>query len=153
MTKVKPGDGNFTKPVPTLEDIYERELVKKRHNCTDVICLLLFVVFCTVQVALSLLIYIKGGDPSSIILPHDSSGNVCQGSTPYLFYFNLYACASVSAAVTSCPSPTICVTSCPSQNLFYLIDSQRQILFNSYCIQTRLQSYYSNNVPSSVNYF
>jgi hypothetical protein len=41
------------KQPPTLQDIYERELVSKRHNCTDVICLLIFIVFGIVQAVLS----------------------------------------------------------------------------------------------------
>ena len=48
------------KPPPTLQDIYERELVSKRHNCTDVICLLIFIVFGLAQAALSVFIFIKG---------------------------------------------------------------------------------------------
>ncbi len=84
-------------------------------------------------------------------MPRDSSGNQCTGSTPNLFYFNLLSCLSVSALVSSCPSPTICVNSCPTQNLFYLIDSQRSILFNNYCQQSQLQSYFNNQVPTSVD--
>ena len=47
-------------PPPTLKDVYERELVTKRHNCTDVICLIIFIVCCVAQLALSILIYVKG---------------------------------------------------------------------------------------------
>ena len=147
MTKVAASD----KPQPTLKDIYDKELVAKRHNCTDILCLVLFLVFGLVQAVMSLVIFIKGGDPSNIILPHDSSGNKCTGSTPNLFYFNLAACVSVSALVGSCPSPTICVTSCPNTNLFYLIDNHRSILLNNYCSQSQLKSYFSNNVPTTVD--
>ena len=152
MVKVKPEDGNFEKPQPTMSEIYERDLVKKRHNCTDIICLCLFLLFCAVQVALSLLIYIKGGDPAQFIYPHDSSGNTCSGATPYLFYFNLYACVSVSALVTSCSSPTVCVATCPSENLFYLVPSQLNTLLG-YCDQTALKKFYNNNVPSTVCFY
>ena len=121
------------KPQPSLQDIYERDLVSKRHRCTDIIFLILFLVFGLVQFVLSMIIFINGGDPRNILLPHDSNGNMCQGAKPNLFYFNLAACLSVSALVTSCATPSICVASCPTKNLFYLIDSQRSTLYNSYC--------------------
>jgi hypothetical protein len=53
------------KPAPSLQDIYDRELVSKRHNCTDIICLILFIVFIFVQVIMSLVVFIKGGSPAS----------------------------------------------------------------------------------------
>jgi solute carrier family 44 (choline transporter-like protein), member 2/4/5 len=145
--KVAPSD----KPQPTLQDVYEKELVSKRHNCTDIICLLIFFIFGLIQIVMSLVVFIKGGDPQNVIRPHDSSGNICSGSTPNLFYFNLPSCLSVSALVSSCPSPTICVSSCPAQNLFYMIDSQRSVLYPTYCDQNALNSYYSNQAPTSVS--
>ena len=57
-----------SKPTPSLQDIYDRELVSKRHNCTDIICLILFIVFIVVQVVMSLVVFIKGGSPASISL-------------------------------------------------------------------------------------
>ena len=120
---VKVGDKLLTKSAPKLKDIYEQELVKKRHNCTDVICLLLFIIFGLVQIALSLVVFLRGGDPRDLLLPHDSSSNTCKGSTPNLFYFNLASCVSVGALAGTCPSPTICVNECPNQNLYYLIES------------------------------
>ena len=137
------------KPKPTLKDIYERELVKKRHSCTDIICLILFLIFGLVQAALSILIFANGGDPRNILLPHDSNGNICQGSKPNLFYFNLAACLSVSALVTSCNTPSICVASCPTNNLFYMIDSQRSTLYTSYCTTDNSNA---ASIPSALSY-
>jgi len=140
-----------TSTPPTIKDIYEKELVSKRHNCTDIICLLIFFIFVLVQVVMSIVVFVKGGDPQNVIRPHDSAGNICSGAKSNLFFFNLPSCLSVSALVSSCPSPTICVSSCPSQNLFYLVDSQRSVLYPAYCDQTALNSYYSNAAPSSVS--
>jgi hypothetical protein len=150
---VKVGDKAFLKPQTkqTIEDVYERELVKKRHNCTDIICLLIFIIFGLAQVGLSLLVFLKGGDPRNLFLPHDSSGNLCAGSKPNLFFFNLASCVSITALSGICPSPTICVQSCPKDNLFYMIDSQRQILFNNYCLKSKLNDYFSGSVPSSID--
>jgi solute carrier family 44 (choline transporter-like protein), member 2/4/5 len=143
-------DINENKPV-TLQDVYERELVSKRHNCTDIICLLIFIVFGIGQVILSIVIFTRGGNPQNVLLPHDSAGNVCSGSTSNLFYFNLAACLSVSSLVGSCPTTTSCVSNCPNQNLFYLIESQRNVLLSDYCLKSKLNSYYNNKVPSSID--
>ena len=140
-------DGQFT-----VQDIYENELHKDRHRCTDVICLIIFFLFGLVQVTMSVVLFVKVGNPLKILMPHDSSGNVCSGSTSNLFYFNLVSCLNVNALIGVCPSPTVCVSSCPSQNLFYLIDSHRSILLNNYCNKNQLVAYYQpNSVPSQVD--
>jgi solute carrier family 44 (choline transporter-like protein), member 2/4/5 len=135
----------------TLQDAYERDIAKKRHNCTDVLCLIIFILFGIVQLLLTLVVFIKGGDPRTFLLPHDSSGNVCTGSTPNLFYFNMAACLNVNALISSCPTPTICVNTCPSNNLFYMIDSQRSTLFSNYCDSTKLLNYFNSQLPISID--
>jgi hypothetical protein len=100
-----------------------------------------------IQVALSLIIYIQGGDPRNLINPHDSEGNMCTGDTPNLFFFNLAECVGVDALVTGCSSPTLCVPSCPRNNLYYLIDSHRATLYSQYCIESSLFSYYNDSPP------
>lgn len=145
---VEPDDG---KPKPTMEEIYKKELVSKRHNCTDIICLVLFIVLCLIQISVAIIIFIKGGDPANVLLPHDSSGNACKGDTPYLFYFNLYDCASISAALTTCSSPTVCINTCPTENLFYGITEDRSSLLK-YCNQPKLSARYSGNIPSTVSF-
>ncbi len=148
--QVKPNrdnDGQFT-----VQDIYENELHKNRHNCTDVFCLLIFFLFGLIQVIMSVVLFVKVGNPLNILMPHDSNGNICSGSKSNLFYFNLVSCLNVNALIGVCPSPTVCISSCPSENLFYLIDSHRSILFNNYCNRNQLISYYQpNNVPSQVD--
>lgn len=150
---VKVGDKAFMRPQTqqTIEDVYEKELVKKRHNCTDILCLLIFIIFGLIQIGLSLLVFLKGGDPRNLFLPHDSSGNLCTGSTPNLFFFNLASCVSISALSGTCPSPTICVQTCPKDNLFFMIDSHRQILLNNYCLKSKLNNYFSGSVPSNID--
>jgi hypothetical protein len=151
MVKNKVGDKAFQRALPTLEDVYERELVKKRHNCTDVLCLLIFLIFGLIQIGLSILMFFRSGDPRNLFLPRDSSGGLCTGSTPNLFYFNLASCVSITALSGTCPSPTLCVQNCPSQNLFYLIDSHRSILLNNFCQKSKLNDYFNGNVPSSID--
>jgi len=55
--KVEPVDA---KPKPTMEEIYQKELVSKRHNCTDIICIIIFIVLCLIQIGISILIFVKG---------------------------------------------------------------------------------------------
>jgi hypothetical protein len=133
-----------------IHDHFVNDIQKKRHNCTDIICLILFIIFVLIQVILSLIIYIQGGDPRNLVLPHDSNGNLCTDPTPNLFYFNLAECVGVNALVAGCSSPTKCVASCPNDNLYYLIDSHRSVLYSKYCIQSSLSSYYSGNPPAST---
>lgn len=156
MPKVNPTEmdkAQFEQNITPLDkdDYYKKEIVEKRHNCTDVICLFIFLIFIIVQVILSILIYIHGGDPSNILKPHDSEGNICTGDTPNLFYFNLAKCVNVDALVTGCSSPTICVKKCPSDNYYFEIDSHRTYL-QDYCIQKKLSQYFQPaQVPATID--
>jgi hypothetical protein len=131
-----------------IHDHFVNDIHKKRHNCTDIICLVLFLIFLLVQVVLSLIIYIQGGDPRNLVLPHDSNGNLCTDPTSSLFYFNLADCAGINALVAGCASSTKCVASCPTENLYYMIESHRAILYSKYCIQSSLSAYYNGNPPT-----
>jgi hypothetical protein len=145
---------NFTKlpPIPAKKkDFYEEEIKKKRHSCTDVICLLLFIIFILAQIALSVLIYVFGSDPKNLLYPHDSNGKLCSDSTPFLLYFNLAECLNINSILGTCTTSTVCVPQCPSQNLFYLISSHRNTLLKNYCNNAYLSIYFNGNVPSSVS--
>ena len=53
------------------------------------------------------------GDPEKLLYPTDSLGNVCGvgefSDRPYLFFFDLVACANIGASVVSagCPTPQV----------------------------------------------
>lgn len=154
MVKIEPannGDTNTMSNEDRVRDMYEKELVKKRHNCTDIICLLLFLVFIAVQIALSILIYVNAGDPKNLLLPHDSNGELCTSPKENLLYHNLLECLSPTVLVSGCSSVSVCVASCPDQNLFYPIDSHRAILYSTYCSRSLLNNYYNGAPPSSIN--
>ena len=144
---------DFTKlpPIPNAKrkDYYEDEIKSKRHTCTDVICLILFLVFVCAQIALSVLIYTYGSNPKNVLLPHDSNGQLCTGSTPYLFFFNLADCLNTNSLLKECPTTKLCVSQCPQENLFYIIPSHRSILFQNYCNQAYLSMYFSGNIPAA----
>ena len=152
MTRVVASDASPRLTIVGMEDIYRKEIVAKRHNCTDVICLLIFGIFVIAQIILSIVIYVIGGDPTQLLLPYNSDGDMCTGSTPNLFYFNLAECMSISALVTSCTSTSICLANCPPRTLFYMLDADRTLLYSSYCSRPALAAYFGNasSVPTSV---
>ncbi|XP_063226689.1 choline transporter-like 2 isoform X2 [Bacillus rossius redtenbacheri] len=90
----------------------------KRRSCTDVICLLLFLVFLACWGFVAYLAF-RNGDPSRLLKPTDSRGRKCgldQGveDKPYLFFFDLTKCVHIDVLATGCPTPQVCVATCPS---------------------------------------
>ena len=68
-----------------------------------------------------------------MVLPHDSEGRICgktEGFTdkPYLFFFDLTRCISVTTVLTGCPTKQICVSECPQVNAYRKIPSQRNVI-------------------------
>lgn len=72
-----------------------------------------------------------------MVLPHDSEGRVC-GKTegyedkPYLFFFDLTRCISVTTVITGCSTKQICVKECPQENAYKKIPSQVDVI-NKFC--------------------
>lgn len=126
-----------------IYDAHSSDILAKRRSCTDIICLLLFIVFIVVQVGVSILAYLSG-DPRQLILPHDSNGAICTSPNNNLFYFNLLSCLNINALLTGCPTTQICVSSCPSQNLYYVIADHRTTLLQNYCVSSSLISKYGS---------
>ena len=46
------------------------------RSCTDVLCMLLFAIFMSIMIAISIYAYVKG-DPVKILTKYDSNGNMC----------------------------------------------------------------------------
>jgi len=92
-----------------LEELRDGPL--KDRKCTDVLFLLVFLVFFTSMVVVGFLGFSKG-DPDLLIYPYDSAGFQCgRPSTPtndfnYLYYVN----------PDSDDKTTVCVKFCPSSN-------------------------------------
>ncbi len=56
-------------------------------------------------------------------MPHDSDGLLCGKSKgvedkPYLFFFDLTRCISITSAITGCSTKQICVKECPQKNSY-----------------------------------
>merc|ERR1712013_352591 len=91
----------------------------KRRSCTDVICLLLFLVFLGGWGAVAFL-GIRGGDISKVIYPTDSQGNICgkgeMVDRKSLLMFDLTQCLNPAILVTGCLTTHVCVNQCPQEN-------------------------------------
>ena len=53
------------------------DINKSNRSCTDLLCILLFIIF---SIVMSVIVYTKGGDMKQIINAVDYQGNLCQGS-------------------------------------------------------------------------
>ncbi|KAK2157275.1 hypothetical protein LSH36_194g05083 [Paralvinella palmiformis] len=91
----------------------------KNRSCTDVICLILYVI-CFIGFLLVGIWAFTKGDPRLLLYPTDSNGNLCgygaYSNRPNVFFFDLIDCYRVGPAVLSqgCPTPQVCVESCPT---------------------------------------
>lgn len=89
----------------------------KHRSCTDVCCLILFILFLASWGFVAYFAY-RNGDPEKFILPRDSDGHICgQDRTardkPNLFFFDLTECLVPEVVLDGCKTPHVCVASCP----------------------------------------
>ncbi|KAJ8921441.1 hypothetical protein NQ315_003059 [Exocentrus adspersus] len=94
----------------------------KRRSCTDVICLLLFLVFVACWVGIGAYAYING-DPATLLVPKDSSGSRCGVDShvqdkKYLFFFDLTKCLDPTVPFVGCKTTQVCVSQCPTTAYF-----------------------------------
>lgn len=97
----------------------------KSRGCTDVICCIVYLAFIGFWFAIGAVAF-QNGDPTKILLPTDSSGNLCGAGLnidkPYLMYFDVTKCTSLDGLVTSnlqCPTYQTCVATCPDSYWSY----------------------------------
>uniref|UniRef100_A0A1W7RAS8 Choline transporter-like protein n=1 Tax=Hadrurus spadix TaxID=141984 RepID=A0A1W7RAS8_9SCOR len=98
-------DPNFSGPI-------------KNRSCTDVLCLLIFVIFLIGWAVLAGYGF-KYGDPDTLIDPTDSHGDVCgrgkHKDRKFLYFFNLLECIKFTSVLSGCPTPQVCVHHCPNE--------------------------------------
>lgn len=91
--------------------------ITKNRSCTDVLCILLFLVFAGGWIGVGIL-GLLGGDPEQLVYPSNSRGEICgrgeHEDKPYVLFHDPTKCLSLSA-IFGCPTPQICVESCPDQ--------------------------------------
>ncbi|KAL4709780.1 hypothetical protein ACJJTC_001234 [Scirpophaga incertulas] len=102
---------------------YDPDFQGPIHNrsCTDVIWLLLFILFLG---AWGFVGYysMNNGDVRTILAPIDTEGRRC-GLTSgledkkYLLFFNIARCLQPGTPITGCPTPQVCVKECPTSTV------------------------------------
>ncbi|CAF1177067.1 unnamed protein product [Adineta steineri] len=94
----------------------------KQRHCTDIFCLILFLIFIVIYIFISILAISKS-QPISFVHSSDSFGNLCGQDKfefqPYQFYFDISKCLTDGAFSFICPTTKICVSSCPTQYTHY----------------------------------
>ena len=96
----------------------------KQRHCTDILCLILFIIFIIIYGFISILA-ISQGNPTGLIQPSDSLGNLCGQndftSQPYQLYFDITKCLTDGGLSFVCPTTKLCVSSCPSNYTDYQV--------------------------------
>ena len=86
----------------------------EKRSCTDVLCLLLLVIFCLVWFGVAIYAFSQG-NPFQLIYPSNSEGEICGrpgasfADKPNLLFFDLTRCIKISAALGGCATPQVCV--------------------------------------------
>ncbi|XP_075150087.1 choline transporter-like 2 [Haematobia irritans] len=106
----------------THERNYKAPLWRKR-SCTDVPCLLVFLVFLGAWVFIAQYA-LRNGDLNKLVVPTDSFNKKCGIDSgvldkKYLFFFNLDKCLDPLVPITGCPTPQICVSQCPKETFIW----------------------------------
>ncbi|KAH1020841.1 hypothetical protein HUJ04_010436 [Dendroctonus ponderosae] len=123
----------------------------KNRSCTDVICLLIFIVFVVLWAVIGIWGF-RNGDPNTLLVPKDSSGLRCGldeevKSYKYLFFFDLTECLAASTPFTGCSTKQVCVESCPNAT-FYYETSSKNLQALPYCnYKVRTTAYDENECP------
>jgi hypothetical protein len=68
------------------------QILKRKHNCTDVICLFIFLIIIFIQIALAVYAFVMAPNPIDLLKPIDSEGKRCLNGEK-LLYFDLISCA------------------------------------------------------------
>ncbi|XP_065916775.1 choline transporter-like protein 2 [Dysidea avara] len=111
---------------------FKGPVISKKRWPTDVPCLLLFLVFLGLMLAVGIYSWVEG-HPQRLINPVDSKGRICGVDDgvehkPNLLFFDLSECIYVQtsqvkriwesdeAKLFACPTTQVCVDSCPGRN-------------------------------------
>jgi len=101
----------------------------KSRSCTDVLCVLLFLVFVAGWAGVGIIGF-QAGNPEQLVYPSNSEGEICgRGShdgKPNLLFHDLTKCLSLAAAF-GCPTPQVCVKNCPQETTSMYAYAQAKI--------------------------
>lgn len=93
---------------------------RRNRSCTDIICLLFFIIAMVAWIIIGKYAY-QHGDLDRLLVPADSDGRRCGLDSdvkkkPFLFFFDLTKCANISVLIDGCSTTQICVEECPLEN-------------------------------------
>ncbi|XP_064552988.1 choline transporter-like 2 [Drosophila montana] len=96
---------------------------QRDRSCTDVPCLILFVLFLGGWAFIAHYA-IRMGDLNKLMAPTDMYNQKCGIDSSvldkeYLFFFNLDQCIDPLVPITGCKTPQVCVKSCPTQTFVW----------------------------------
>ncbi|XP_017039014.1 choline transporter-like 2 [Drosophila ficusphila] len=105
---------------------YDRNFTGPRQrdrSCTDIPCLLLFVLF-LVGWGFIAQYAIKNGDLNKLLVPTDSFNRKCGLDSGVLnkqnlFFFDMNQCIDPIVPLTGCPTPQVCVETCPRETFVW----------------------------------
>ncbi|EDX14807.1 choline transporter-like 2 [Drosophila simulans] len=105
---------------------YDRNFTGPRQrdrSCTDVPCLLLFVLFLGGWAFIAQYA-IKNGDLNKLLVPTDSFNRKCGMDSGVLnkenlFFFDLNRCIDPIVPITGCDTPQVCVETCPRETFVW----------------------------------
>ncbi|XP_045469357.1 choline transporter-like 2 isoform X2 [Harmonia axyridis] len=108
--------GKYGQPIPHDPD-FNGPL--KYRSCTDVVFLMLFIVFIGCWIGIALYAF-GNGNTSAVLAPKDSNGLRCGvddvvQNKKYLFFFDILKCVNPSVPFLGCPTPQVCVENCPER--------------------------------------
>ena len=91
--------------------------ITKKRSCTDILCILLFVVFVGGWVGVGVLGFLHG-DPEKLVFPSNSRGEICGrgdlASKPNLLFHDPSKCLTLGA-IFGCSTTQVCVEKCPDK--------------------------------------
>lgn len=106
----------------------------KKRSCTDVLCLLFFILFIAGWGVVSVYSFMNG-NPAQLFYPSNSQGEICGNGDyvdkPNLLFFDLTRCIQLSAALSGCATPQVCVSKCPTIYWSYVEGPFKQL--EEYC--------------------
>jgi len=122
-----------------------------KRSCTDVLCLLLLVIFCFIWFGVAIYAFSRG-NPFQLIYPSNSEGEICGRADyvdePNLLFFDLTRCIKISAAVAGCATPQVCVKQCPDTYWTYSMGKKEGL--ESFCTDLSSGEYVATSMRDLV---
>ncbi|XP_073941370.1 choline transporter-like 2 isoform X2 [Choristoneura fumiferana] len=108
----------------------------RNRSCTDIIWLIIFIVFLGVWGYVGFY-GIKNGNVEKLLAPLDSRGKRCGLDSEledkkYLVFFNIAKCLSPTTAITGCNTPQVCVKECPTSTKVFKSPEYTASNFNTW---------------------